>query len=46
MLFLIAVGVSPVEVVPKKGGMTVVRNKKNELLPTRTVTDGECASIL
>ena len=24
--------------VPKKGGMTVVRNEKNELLPTRTVT--------
>ena len=30
--------VSPVQVVPKKGGMTVVRNDKNELLPTRTVT--------
>ena len=25
-------------VVPKKGGMTVVRNKKNDLIPTRTVT--------
>ena len=24
--------------VLKKGGMTVVRNEKNELLPTRTVT--------
>lgn len=30
--------VSPVQCVPKKGGMTVVRNKKNELIPTRTVT--------
>ena len=24
--------------VPKKGGMTVVANEKNELIPTRTVT--------
>jgi len=30
--------VSPVQVVPKKGGMTVVTNEKNELIPTRTVT--------
>ena len=30
--------VSPVQVVPKKGGMTVVHNEKNELVPTRTVT--------
>ena len=30
--------VSPVQVVPKKGGMTVVQNDKNELIPTRTVT--------
>ena len=30
--------VSPVHVVPKKGGMTVVHNEKNELVPTRTVT--------
>ena len=29
--------VSPVQVVPKKGGMTVVRNEKTELIPTRTV---------
>ena len=29
--------VSPVQVVPKKGGRTVVRNEKNELLPTRIV---------
>jgi hypothetical protein len=25
--------VSPVQVVPKKGGMTVIHNKKNELIP-------------
>lgn len=30
--------VSPVQVVPKKGGMTVVKNENNELIPTRTVT--------
>ncbi|XP_052736574.1 uncharacterized protein LOC128197812 [Vigna angularis] len=30
--------VSPVQVVPKKGGMTVICNEKNELIPTRTVT--------
>jgi hypothetical protein len=28
---------SPVQVVPKKGGMTVVRNDKNELIPQRTI---------
>ena len=30
--------VSPIHVVPKKGGFTVIRNEKNELIPTRTVT--------
>ena len=30
--------VSPVQCVPKKGGMTVVTNDNNELIPTRTVT--------
>ena len=30
--------VSPVHVVPKKGGFTVIRNEKNELNPIRTVT--------
>jgi len=30
--------VSPVQVVPKKGGVTIVANEKNELIPTRTVT--------
>ena len=29
--------VSPVHVVPKKGGFTVIRNEKNELIPTRIV---------
>jgi hypothetical protein len=29
--------VSPVQVVPKKGGMTVIENNKNELIPQRTV---------
>ena len=29
--------VSPVQMVPKKGGSTVVVNEKNELFPTRTV---------
>lgn len=30
--------VSPVQVVPKKGGMIVVTNEKNKLIPTRTIT--------
>ncbi|XP_061347227.1 uncharacterized protein LOC133292789 [Gastrolobium bilobum] len=30
--------VSLVEIVPKKGGVTVVRNENNELIPTRTIT--------
>ncbi|XP_056856781.1 uncharacterized protein LOC130506167 [Raphanus sativus] len=30
--------VSPVHVVPKKGGITVVKNEKDELIPTRTIT--------
>ncbi|CAM8961152.1 unnamed protein product [Rhodiola kirilowii] len=29
--------VSPIHVVPKKGGLTVVKNEKGELVPTRTV---------
>ncbi|XP_076954772.1 uncharacterized protein LOC143629365 [Bidens hawaiensis] len=28
----------PVQVVPKKGGMTVIMNEKDELIPMRTVT--------
>ncbi|GJV09306.1 reverse transcriptase domain-containing protein [Tanacetum coccineum] len=30
--------VSPIHVVPKKGGITVVTNNDNELVPTRTIT--------
>ena len=30
--------VNPVQVVPKKGGITVVRNERNELIAQRTVT--------
>jgi len=30
--------VSPIHCVPKKGGMTVVKNDKNELIPSRTIT--------
>ena len=29
---------SPIHIVPKKGGIKVIRNEKNELIPTRTVT--------
>jgi hypothetical protein len=36
--------VSPVQVVPKKGGMTVVNNDKNELIPQCTVT-GWCMCV-
>ena len=30
--------VSPIHVVLEKGGITMIRNEKNELIPTRTVT--------
>ncbi|GJS10267.1 DNA-directed DNA polymerase [Tanacetum coccineum] len=30
--------VSPIHAVPKKGGMTVITNENNKLVPTRTVT--------
>ena len=30
--------VSPIHVVPKKGGTNVIKNEKNELIPTRTFT--------
>ena len=30
--------VSPIHVVPKKGGFTMIRNERNELIPTRTMT--------
>ncbi|GKB78950.1 reverse transcriptase domain-containing protein [Tanacetum coccineum] len=32
--------VSPIHCVPKKGGITVVTNERNELVPTRTITEG------
>ena len=31
--------VSSVHVVPKKEGFTIIRNEKNELIPTRIVTE-------
>ncbi|CAM8948296.1 unnamed protein product [Rhodiola kirilowii] len=37
--------VSPVHVVPKKGGLTVVQNEQNELIPTRTVTGWRISPI-
>ena len=30
--------VSPIHVVPKKGGFTVIRNENNDLIPIRNVT--------
>jgi hypothetical protein len=30
--------VSPTQVVPKKSGVTVITNEKNELIPTRTIS--------
>ena len=30
--------VSPIQVVPKKSGMVVIKNEKNELIPTYTIT--------
>ena len=30
--------VSPVQVMPKKWGMPVIKNEKNELIPTRKVS--------
>ena len=30
--------VSPVQVVPKKGSMTVIKNEQDELISTRTIT--------
>ncbi|GJV90524.1 reverse transcriptase domain-containing protein [Tanacetum coccineum] len=38
--------VSPVHCVPKKGGMTVVKNEENELVPTRLVTDESLQSSI
>jgi len=30
--------VSPIQMIPKKSGVIVIHNEKNELIPTRTVT--------
>jgi hypothetical protein len=30
--------ISPIQVMPKKGGMTVICNEKNKLIPQRTIT--------
>jgi len=35
--------VSPVQVVPKKGGMTIIQNDKNELYPNVLSRAGGCA---
>jgi hypothetical protein len=35
--------VSPMQVVPKKGGVTIVKNEKNELFSQRTITGWQCA---
>ncbi|GKF11860.1 DNA-directed DNA polymerase, partial [Tanacetum coccineum] len=36
--------VSPIYVVPKKGGMTVVLNDNNELIPSRTMLERLCGN--
>ncbi|GKF26368.1 reverse transcriptase domain-containing protein [Tanacetum coccineum] len=38
--------VSPVHCVPKKGGITVVANEENELIPTHLVTGWRVVSII
>nr|GEX03330.1 DNA-directed DNA polymerase [Tanacetum cinerariifolium] len=38
ILYLENPWVSPIHCVPKKGGMTIVANENNELIPTRLVT--------
>ena len=30
--------ISPIHCVPKKGGLTIIKNNKNKIIPTRTVT--------
>ncbi|XP_049378025.1 uncharacterized protein LOC125842747 [Solanum stenotomum] len=39
------IGIPPVKCVPKIGGITVVANAKNELIPQRSVIDWWCAWI-
>ncbi|GJU68575.1 hypothetical protein Tco_1254834 [Tanacetum coccineum] len=50
LLMIASPWVSPIHCVPKKGGITVVKNDDNDLIPTRLVTGwrevcmtGECA---
>jgi hypothetical protein len=38
--------VSLVHCVPKKRGLTVVKNEKNELITQRTMTGWRCVSII
>nr|GEX21354.1 hypothetical protein [Tanacetum cinerariifolium] len=38
LLNVLNLWVSPIHCVPKKGGMTIVANENNELIPTRLVT--------
>ncbi|XP_019251113.1 PREDICTED: uncharacterized protein LOC109230030 [Nicotiana attenuata] len=38
--------VSPVQCVPKKGGLTAVENEKNKLIPLALLRDGESALII
>jgi hypothetical protein len=38
--------VSPIQVVPKKGGITVVHNEKNELILSGRSLVGVCALII
>ena len=38
--------VSPVQCVPKKGGITLIANEKNELIPTRTVTGWRVCMVM
>ena len=38
--------VNPVQVVPKKGGITVVKNDNNELIPTRIIIGWRVCMVL
>ncbi|GKC77863.1 reverse transcriptase domain-containing protein [Tanacetum coccineum] len=40
---LLDAGLSPVHSVPKKGGITIIKNDDNELIPTHWTQGGECA---
>ena len=36
--------VSPIQCIPKKSGVTVIANERNELIPTRIVTGWRCCT--